>query len=383
MSTPELKKTPLYDAHVALKGRMIPFTGYSLPVQYTGIVDEHTAVRTAAGLFDVSHMGELTIEGADALAQVDRLVTNDVRGLQDGQCRYTVCCNEQGHHPRRPDHLPGLGRRVLIVCNASNREKIVGHFTREVTGATVRDISDDTALIALQGPRRWTILAEAGVDARVAELPAFHFTDATVFNVPVHLLAHGVHGRRRGGDLLPPAEALRIWRAPGLGEAHGLKPAGLGARNTLRLECKMALYGNDIDETTNPLEVGLWAGRCARQGRLHRPRRAAGGEGGARPQARGLRGHRQGHRPRPLGRAQRRGREGRLRHQRLALSHPGKNIGLAYVPVAMASSARRSPCATPSAGARRRRRREDALLQAREVSRQRAAKGSTPARRDA
>jgi aminomethyltransferase len=258
MSTPELKKTPLYDAHVALKGRMIPFTGYSLPVQYTGIVDEHTAVRTAAGLFDVSHMGELTIEGAAAIAQVDRLVTNDVRGLQDGQCRYTQCLNAQGTTLDDLIVYRVSAHRVLVVCNASNREKIVGHFTREVTGATVRDISDDTALIALQGPKAMTILAEAGVDARVAELPAFHFTDATIFNVPGTFSRTGYTGEDGVEIFLPPADALRVWNGlMGLGAAHGLKPAGLGARNTLRLECKMALYGNDIDETTNPLESAL------------------------------------------------------------------------------------------------------------------------------
>lgn len=258
MSTTELKKTPLYDAHVALKGRMIPFTGYSLPVQYTGIVDEHVAVRTAAGLFDVSHMGELTIEGARALAQVDRLVTNDVLGLQDGQCRYTQCLNDRGTSLDDLIVYRVSATRVLVVCNASNREKIVGHFTREVSGATVRDISDDTALLALQGPRAMAILADAGVDARVAELPPFHFTDATIFNVPGTFSRTGYTGEDGVEIFLPPADALRVWNGLlGLGAAHGLKPAGLGARNTLRLECKMALYGNDIDESTNPLEATL------------------------------------------------------------------------------------------------------------------------------
>jgi aminomethyltransferase len=254
----DLKKTPLYDAHVAHKGRMIPFTGYLLPVQYTGIVDEHVAVRTAAGLFDVSHMGELTVEGPDALAAVDRLVTNDVRGLQDGQCRYTQCLNAQGTTLDDLIVYRVSAQRVLIVCNASNRAKIVGHFVREVTGAKVTDISDDTALIALQGPRAFEILAAAGVDARVAELPAFHFTDATIFNVPATFSRTGYTGEDGVEIFLPPGDALRVWNGLiGLGGDYGLKPAGLGARNTLRLECKMALYGNDIDETTHPLESGL------------------------------------------------------------------------------------------------------------------------------
>lgn len=263
MSTSELKKTPLYEAHVALKGRMIPFTGYSLPVQYTGIVDEHVAVRTAAGLFDVSHMGELTIEGPNALAQVDRLVTNDIVGLLDGQCRYTQCLNAQGTSLDDLIVYRVSAQSVLVVCNASNREKIVGHFTREITGSTVRDISDDTALIALQGPKAMAILADAGVDPRVAELPFFHFTDATIFNAPATFSRTGYTGEDGVEIFLPPADALRVWNGLlGLGAAHGIKPAGLGARNTLRLECKMALYGNDIDETTNPLEATLgWSVR--------------------------------------------------------------------------------------------------------------------------
>ncbi len=144
MDTSTLKQTPLYDEHIRLKGRMVPFTGYSLPVQYTGIVDEHHAVRKAVGLFDVSHMGELVVRGAAALAAVDRLVTNDLRGLQDGQSRYTVCCNEGGTVLDDLIIYRVSATQVLIVCNASNREKIVGHFTRSITDATVRATSPTT-----------------------------------------------------------------------------------------------------------------------------------------------------------------------------------------------------------------------------------------------
>jgi aminomethyltransferase len=258
MNTSTLKQTPLYDEHVRLKGRMIPFTGYALPVQYTGIVDEHHAVRKAVGLFDVSHMGELVVRGSDALAAVDRLVTNDMRGLLDGQARYTVCCNTQGTILDDLIVYRVSATQVLIVCNASNREKIVAHFTDAITGAKVEDISDDTALLALQGPRAMELLLAVGVDARVAEMPAFHFVDAKVFNVPCTVSRTGYTGEDGVEIFCPPGEAVRIWR--GLlqaGEAFGVKPAGLGARNTLRLECRMALYGNDIDESTNPLEAGL------------------------------------------------------------------------------------------------------------------------------
>jgi aminomethyltransferase len=258
MDTSMLKHTPLHDEHIRLKGRMVPFTGYSLPVQYTGIVDEHHTVRKAVGLFDVSHMGELVVSGAASLAAVDRLVTNDLRGLQDGQSRYTVCCNERGTVLDDLIVYRVSATQVLIVCNASNREKIVGHFTRSITDAEVKDISDDTALIAVQGPRAMELLTAAGVDPRVVEMPAFHFTDAAVFNVPCTVSRTGYTGEDGVEIFCPPGEAARIWA--GLlqfGEAYGAKPAGLGARNTLRLECRMALYGNDIDETTNPLEAGL------------------------------------------------------------------------------------------------------------------------------
>lgn len=238
---------------------MIPFTGYSMPVQYTGLVDEHHLVRKAAGLFDVSHMGELVVTGPGAVAAVDGLVTNDVQGLIDGQARYTVCCNEAGTILDDLIIYRVSAEHVLVVCNASNREKIVGHFAARLGGThAVRDISDDTALLALQGPRAMEILRGAVGDGRAEELPTFHFADMPVFDVPCTVSRTGYTGEDGVEIFCPPGEAARIWRSLlGLGETAGLRPAGLGARNTLRLECRMALYGNDIDETTNPLEAGL------------------------------------------------------------------------------------------------------------------------------
>lgn len=258
MDLSNLKRTPLYDEHVALKARMVPFTGYAMPVQYAGVVEEHHAVRKAVGLFDVSHMGELVIEGKHALAAVDRLVTNDVATLLDGQARYTQCLNAQGTTLDDLIVYRVSHDKVLVVCNASNREKIVGHFQRSITDCTVTDVSDATALIAVQGPRAMDLLALVGVDARVGELPGFHFTDSPVANVECTVSRTGYTGEDGVEIFCPPAEAGRIWRAlMSAGEQFGVRPAGLGARNTLRLECRMALYGNDIDETTNPLEAGL------------------------------------------------------------------------------------------------------------------------------
>jgi aminomethyltransferase len=262
-----LRRTPLYDEHRAAGGRIVPFAGWEMPVQYTGIVDEHHAVRRAVGLFDVSHMGELVVAGPQALAVVGSLVTNDVESLLDGQAKYTVCCNERGTILDDLIVYRVAADRVLIVCNASNREKIVGHFRTAVGDrAKVTDVSDDTALIAVQGPRAFELLARAGVEARVRELPAFHFTDTMVCNVACTVARTGYTGEDGVEVFCPPAEAPRIWRALlDLGKELGAKPAGLGARDTLRLECKMALYGNDIDETTNPLEAGLaWTVKLAK-----------------------------------------------------------------------------------------------------------------------
>jgi aminomethyltransferase len=259
MSDAPLKRTPLYEEHKAAGGKIVPFAGWEMPVQYSGIVDEHNTVRHAVGLFDVSHMGELTVEGPKALAIVGSLVTNDVETLTDGQARYTVCCNDRGTILDDLIIYRVAADKVLVVCNASNRDKIVGHFKREIADrAKVTDISDDTALIAVQGPKVWDLLRAAGADGRVFEIPAFHFTDTKLFNVHCTVARTGYTGEDGVEIFCPPGEAARIWRSLlTLGKDLGAKPAGLGARDTLRLECKMALYGNDIDETTNPLEAGL------------------------------------------------------------------------------------------------------------------------------
>ncbi len=254
-----LKRTPLYDEHVRCGGRIVPFAGWELPVQYSGIVDEHNTVRNAVGLFDVSHMGELVVEGKAALAAVGSLVSNDVENLLDGQAKYTVCCNERGTILDDLIIYRAAADRVLIVCNASNREKIVAHFKVSIgTRANVKDISDETALIAVQGPKAMQLLALAGAEGRVGELPGFGFTDTTLCNAACTIARTGYTGEDGVEIFCPPADAPRIWRALlDLGAPLGAKAAGLGARDTLRLECKMALYGNDIDETTNPIEAGL------------------------------------------------------------------------------------------------------------------------------
>ncbi len=260
MSDTPLRRTPLYESHVALGGRVVPFAGWEMPVQYTGIVDEHVAVRTAAGLFDVSHMGELEMRGEYALQVINYLVTNDVSKLADGQAMYTCCCNARGTILDDLIIYRAAYDRFLVVCNASNRDKMVGVFSRAAEHhCEFTDRSDETALIALQGPKAFDVLDQAGADAaKLRELKSFHFRDGVVANVRCTAARTGYTGEDGVEIFCAWNDAPALWRALlELGKPLGVKPAGLGARDTLRLEARLSLYGNDIDETTNPLEAGL------------------------------------------------------------------------------------------------------------------------------
>ncbi len=260
MTEAALRKTSLYDRHVAAGARMVPFTGFEMPVQYTGIVDEHQAVRTAAGLFDVSHMGELEMRGEYAGQVVDYLITNDASKLVDGQALYTACCNEQGTILDDLIIYRAAQDRWLIVCNASNHAKMKAVFEKAAKDhCEFEDRTDATALIALQGPKAFEILALAGGDAaKLVELKSFHFRDAVVANVKCTVARTGYTGEDGVEIFCAWNDAPALWdQLLELGKPLGLKPAGLGARDTLRLESRLSLYGNDIDETTNPIEAGL------------------------------------------------------------------------------------------------------------------------------
>jgi aminomethyltransferase len=230
-----------------------------MPIQYEGIKKEHEAVRTRAGLFDVSHMGEILVEGPRAVAEVDRLVTNDVSKLETGSALYTACCNEQG---RILDDLIVYrleDEKVLVVCNASNRDKIVGHFAKNLRlGTPWNDVSDAWALLALQGPSAVAVMKDLGAPKTVLELPTFHVTRAAVAGVELWAARTGYTGED-GFELFCASEdAVTLWNALlEAGQPHGLQPVGLGARDTLRLEARLMLYGNDITEETHPLEAGL------------------------------------------------------------------------------------------------------------------------------
>ncbi len=255
-----MKKTSLYDRHVALGGKFVTFAGYQLPIQYIGINREHKAVRTAAGLFDVSHMGEFFITGKDAEAFINRMTINDVASLKAGQAQYSAFCNDDGGII--DDIIVyRFENKFMLVVNGTNREKDLNWLQSHINGeVSCEDVSDKTGLLALQGPKSRKILTSL-TDTDIEALPFYSFQKGKVCGIETFLARTGYTGEL-GFELYAQPDFLgEIW--DGLMEAgkpHGLLPAGLGCRDTLRMEMKYSLYGNDIDESTNPVEAGLgWA----------------------------------------------------------------------------------------------------------------------------
>jgi len=251
-------RTPLYDQHVAAGARIVDFAGFQMPLQYTGIVDEHRAVRSAVGLFDVSHMGEFVFEGPRAGEVVRRLSTNDTARLADGQALYTVMCREGGGIVDDCIFYRHGAERYLVVVNASNIAKDWEHVQAVTDGqCRLQDASAATALIAVQGPAAIGLVTSLS-DAPIAELKGFAFANARVGGVPATVARTGYTGEDGVELFCEAANAPNLWMAlMDAGRSHGIKPCGLGARDTLRLEARLCLYGNDIDETTTPLEAGL------------------------------------------------------------------------------------------------------------------------------
>ncbi|HDR06933.1 MAG TPA: glycine cleavage system aminomethyltransferase GcvT [Candidatus Coatesbacteria bacterium] len=254
-----MKKTALNAVHRELGGHMIEFAGYELPVQYTSIIEEHRTVRAKVGLFDLTHMGEFWFEGPGALEFANRLVTNDVAAARDGQVLYTPMCYPDGGIVDDLLAYRFSGEKILLVVNGACVEKdwewVAGHAP---SGLKVTNASDETSLIAVQGP-----LAEEAVRS-VSDIPLepigfYEFAVGRVAGVDGLLLSRTGYTGEDGFEIyMPNAQAETVWRAlwPGVEELGG-RPIGLGARDTLRLEMKYCLYGNDIDKTTNPLEAGL------------------------------------------------------------------------------------------------------------------------------
>jgi len=254
-----VKRTALYDIHVALSGKMVPFAGYWMPVQYpTGIVAEHRRVRATVGVFDVSHMGEFEFKGPDALTFLNWITINDVAKLAVGQVQYSAFCYPDGGLVddllvyRLPD-------RYMMVVNAANLPKdhdwVIEHLPK--SGVQFADRSDGFSLLAIQGPKSRDLLKKI-TPVNLDDLAYYHLVEDTVAGLPAIIARTGYTGELGYEVMVKNAHAVRLWEAAfEAGRPFDVEPIGLGARDTLRLEMKYCLYGNDIDAMTNPLEAGL------------------------------------------------------------------------------------------------------------------------------
>jgi aminomethyltransferase len=258
--TDTLKRTPLHDRHVAAGARLVPFAGWEMPVQYAGIRDEHNAVRERVGIFDVSHMGEIETSGPQAEELLQRLLSNDVSRIPERGAQYSVLCNEHGGvlddlftYRLGPD-------RFLTVTNAANHLSDLAWFERHAReyDAIVTDRIDDYAMLAVQGPQARALVA----GLTQGDLPErFATADRTVAGVPGVLVCGTGYTGEDGVELLVvPEHATTLWDAI---TENGAEPAGLGARDTLRLEAGFHLYGNDLSEDRGPIEAGL--GWCCKE----------------------------------------------------------------------------------------------------------------------
>jgi aminomethyltransferase len=260
----ELKKTLLNEVHRRMGAKMVEFGGWDMPVRYSGDMEEHRAVRNAAGLFDLGHMGQVVVSGPDALTYLQWLVTNDMASLKVNSSRYAMMCRPDGGTIddlfiyRLPD-------RWFVVVNASNRERDVAWMqeqraARPDLDVTIEDVTDQTGMLALQGPQAPSILQRI-TPADLSQLPYFDMVEATVDGVPTLIGRTGYTGEDGFELYYPIDQGEHLWtKILETGKPDGLLPIGLGARDTLRLEAKMALYGHELTEEINPLEAALsWA----------------------------------------------------------------------------------------------------------------------------
>lgn len=252
-----VKKTPFYDKHLACGAKIVPFAGYWMPIQYTSIIEEHRRVRTTVGVFDVSHMGEFIVKGKNAERFINFLTINDVTKLVPGQVQYSAMCYPDGGIVddllvyRFPDHF-------MLVVNASNIAKdfawAQNNLMEEVELA---NISDETGLLAIQGPQVFETLQPL-TETDLSAIPFYHFQQGKVAGIDVIISRTGYTGEKGFEIYHDPQYSAHLWDAIfSAGKPYQIQPIGLGARDTLRLEMKYCLYGNDIDQTTNPLEAGI------------------------------------------------------------------------------------------------------------------------------
>jgi aminomethyltransferase len=254
-----LKKTPLYQRHLELGGKIIEFGGWMMPVEYTGIIGEHKSVRNDAGLFDVSHMGEIHVTGEGAMQYIQRLVTNDISKAGPGRCIYSPMCYPDGGVVDDLLVYKYSDTDLLIVVNASNTDKDYEWFLKNADGREkIENISDSVAQIAIQGPKAEKILARL-TDAKLDEIKFYRFVpEADVCGVKAIISRTGYTGEDGFEVYIPAGEAVKIWDSLlEAGKDDGLVPVGLGARDTLRFEVALPLYGHEMSETITPVMAGL------------------------------------------------------------------------------------------------------------------------------
>lgn len=255
------KRTPLYDTHVELGGKIVSFGGFEMPVQYpAGVIKEHMAVREAVGIFDVSHMGELVLAGPDALKELNKILTNDFTNMQVGRIRYSVLCNEEGGCVDDLIVYKIGEEQYLLVVNAANtdkdREWIKAHLEGDVT---FKDISPQVGQIAVQGPRSKELMEKLVSAPELLPEKYYWFTDDVVIEGVHCMISQTGYTGSFGYEIYTPADGVKtVWDALlREGEALGILPCGLGARDTLRLEAAMPLYGHEMNDEISPLEAGL------------------------------------------------------------------------------------------------------------------------------
>jgi aminomethyltransferase len=254
-----LKSVPLNDVHVKLGAKMVPFAGYNMPVRYSSDIEEHMAVRNDVGVFDVSHMGEFTLKGPNALDLIQRVTSNDASKLIDGQAQYSCLPNETGGIVDDLIIYKVKDNDYLVVVNASNIEKDWNWISKYNTkGVEMKNISDDICLFAVQGPKAVAVLQRL-TKADLSAIKYYHFAIGEFAGVKDVIMSNTGYTGAGGFEIyVNKQHAEKVWNAIfDAGKNENIKPIGLGARDTLRLEMGFCLYGNDIDDTTSPLEAGL------------------------------------------------------------------------------------------------------------------------------
>ena len=248
-------RSPFFQNHLELKAKMVDFHGWEMPLQYSGIIDEHKNVRENVGLFDVSHMGRFKIKG-DVESQIQKLITNDITKIGDKQSIYSPMCNEKGGIIDDIIVSRINSNEFLIIVNSSNIKKDFDWISGNIQSCEFQNITNDSALLALQGPKAINILKDMKVE-QIENLKSFHLLEVKIDDVNCIISRTGYTGED-GFEILFDSKNVQIWKKLlEVGRKYGIKPVGLGARDTLRLETGLMLYGNDIDETVTPLEATL------------------------------------------------------------------------------------------------------------------------------